>query len=117
MDGAELIAEERQRQIEQEGWAPEHDDTHTLEELATAGALYALPRKFRDRTIWGESLLWKLWPWESSSWKPTDYEWPPKVTFSEDARLRDLAKAGALIAAEMDRLLRQRERRLNRVAA
>ena len=28
MTGVELIAAERQRQIEVEGWTPEHDDAH-----------------------------------------------------------------------------------------
>ena len=34
-----------------------------------------------------------MWPWEANWWKPTP----------ED-RIKELAKAGALIAAEIDRL-------------
>ena len=42
MTGTELIAEERQRQIEVEGWTPEHDDEHDSGELSCAGELYAM---------------------------------------------------------------------------
>jgi hypothetical protein len=34
-----------------------------------------------------------MWPWEASWWKP-----------SQTDRIKELAKAGALIAAEIDRL-------------
>lgn len=85
MTGAERIAAERQRQIEEEGWTPEHDDGHDGGSLAGAAAAY---------TLANEPLGASLWPWERSSWKPgTD-------------RIRQLEKAGALIAAEIDRLLR-----------
>lgn len=40
-------------------------------------------------------LVWKIWPWDKSWWKPTP-----------DDRIRELIKAGALIAAEIDRLQR-----------
>ena len=43
--GLELIAEERIRQIEEEGWTPDHDAEHTDEELAKAGCYYGWPRK------------------------------------------------------------------------
>lgn len=36
--GIDLIAAERQRQIEEEGWTPDHDDQHTNGELALAAA-------------------------------------------------------------------------------
>ena len=39
----ELIAEERERQQEKEGWTLEHDDEHDGGELAMAAALYASP--------------------------------------------------------------------------
>lgn len=41
MSGIEAIASERQRQIEQEGWTTEHDDTHADGEMARAAACYA----------------------------------------------------------------------------
>lgn len=37
----ERIAAERTRQIEREGYTPEHDDTHDGGELALAAACYA----------------------------------------------------------------------------
>jgi len=95
MKGVERIAAERQRQIEKEGWTPEHDDEHEDEELAIVAALYALPREERGRRT--GDLFGKLWPesWDEEWWKP-----------SPEDRIRELEKAGALIAAEIDRLLR-----------
>jgi hypothetical protein len=89
--GLELIAEERQRQIESEGWTDEHDDTHDGEQLARAAVCYAVPRFWRSVMI-----VDLMWPWNKSWWKP-----------SPDNRIRELAKAGALIAAEIDRLHRK----------
>jgi hypothetical protein len=90
MDGIELIAAERRRQVEAEGWTPEHDDEHGRGELARAAACYALPHGLRPIRRPPAD-----WPWDDEWWKPT----------SKD-RLRELVKAGALIAAEIDRLLR-----------
>ena len=88
--GIELIAEERQRQIEVEGWTPEHDDKHTCGELTDAAICYASTGYWRRRAP-------LLWPknWEVKWWKPTPND-----------RIRELQKAGALIAAEIDRLNR-----------
>ena len=98
--GAELIAAERQRQIADEGWTASHDDNHHDEgELAIAAACYALPHDERMRTIWEERLVTLLWPWDWCRWKPA-----PKKTIKH--RIRELTKAGALIAAEIDRLQR-----------
>jgi hypothetical protein len=99
--GAGLIAEERARQIHAEGWTLKHDKDHTHEELVLAAIAYALPKSWRARTIFDHNperslkkSLWRLfWPWREMWWKP-----------SGDDRVRDLVKAGALIAAEIDRL-------------
>lgn len=88
-DGAGLIAIERKRQVECEGWTPEHDDTHDKEELARAAVCYATPEY--DRPY----LPSCIWPWDPSWWKPMPTD-----------RVRELVKAGALIAAEIDRLSR-----------
>ncbi len=93
-EGAKRIAAERQRQIEFERWTPEHDDAHGGAELALAAACYALPSRFRRIQVWDRSLISELWPWTLMWWKP-----------SSD-RIRELEKAGALCAAEIDRLLR-----------
>lgn len=96
--GVELIAEERQRQIEKEGWTPAHDSEHDKGELVDAAICYAMgsdvityepPMNFPNRI----SLQQYWWPWDRQWWKPTP-----------DNRIRELQKAGALIAAEIDRL-------------
>lgn len=94
--GIELITEERQRQIEKEGWTPEHDDEHEEQELATAAAIYAMPSALREyKNPYHFVPTPKLWPWHEGWWKPTP-----------ENRIRELQKAGALIAAEIDRLQR-----------
>jgi hypothetical protein len=40
-NGIELIADERTRQISEEGWTPEHDDGHDEGELSAAASVYA----------------------------------------------------------------------------
>jgi hypothetical protein len=103
MSGADLIAAERRRQVEAEGCEPEHDDTHAGEELAYAAVCYATPEEDRRGYRSGRGLApgtaWQWiphwWPWEVQSWKPTPND-----------RVRELVKAGALIAAEIDRLQR-----------
>jgi len=93
MTGIDRIAAERKRQIEKEGWTPRHDDAHVNGELAAAGACYALvPGEEPAGTDLPDE-----WPegWDEQWWKP-----------SPNNRIRELEKAGALIAAEIDRLLR-----------
>ncbi len=95
MKAIELIAAERQRQIEKEGFTADHDRKHKDSELALAAAAYAIPEHLRERfadRIGGNILIW--WPWAVGCWKPTP-----------DDRIRELTKAGALIAAEIDRLM------------
>jgi hypothetical protein len=94
-DGAEQIVTERIRQRCTEGWTPEHDDEHVEGELARAAACYAKPAEAR----WPTRGVPVSWPWSPGDWKP-----------DPDDRIRELVKAGALIAAEIDRLARARER-------
>ena len=104
-----MIAAERRRQIEAEGWTAEHDDGHRLGEMAAAGACYALlSTRWKDASILGQQLIRHiLWPWGAEWFKPTDYPDPPySPNVHNERRIRDLTKAGALIAAEIDRLLR-----------
>ena len=105
--GIELIAEERRRQIDVEGWAPEHDAQHEDGELALVAALYATPEPLyalsiddqRSREHHGERCLnidiVDPWP---GSWGG---HWDKR---HKHDRLRRLTIAGALIAAEIDRL-------------
>jgi len=100
--GIQLITEERERQISKEGWTPEHDANHVNGEIARAGAAYAYAATLKPpmrESVTGiysfrnNEIIRGLWPWESQWWKPSD-------------KMRDLVKAGALIAAEIDRLQR-----------
>ena len=99
--GCDLIVAERLRQIKKEKWNANHDDEHRRMEMSRAAAAYLL-------NVWERSKLQEgvaeryvlsaavnvLWPWEDMWWKPADDP------------VRTLVKAGALIAAEIDRLNR-----------
>lgn len=89
--GVEIIAEERKRQIDVEGWSFKNDDRYTDEELAYAAVSYGMPLEWREPVL----SIPATWPWAIECWKPTP-----------DDRIKELAKAGALIAAEIDRLQR-----------
>lgn len=122
--GASLILSERYRQVQVEGWTPEHDAEHDEGELLRAARLYAeaasvaadgprtagivaryLERRGYEqdedyrrmvenpaRHFFGWDKAPDAWPWDPSWWKPS----PDPI--------RNLVKAGALIAAEIDRL-------------
>lgn len=104
LSGLALIAQERERQIVAEGYDASHDDSHTDSEIALAAVCYAHPdppmRWFHhpsgeDRGDRGWSAeIPKEWPWRVGDYNPGD------------DRIRELVKAGALIAAEIDRLQR-----------
>jgi hypothetical protein len=83
--------EERKRQVDEEGWTPDHDAEHDTEALAYAATCYATPAD--DRHHFDRESVPSAWPWADRFWKPTP-----------DDRVRELVKAGALIAAEIDRL-------------
>jgi hypothetical protein len=98
LDGAARIAKERQRQLDVEGWDAAHDRGHA-EELARAGATYATPDSHRDNEVvsaYFGMVVPRLWPWDAQYWKPV-----------EGDRVRELEKAGALIAAAIDALLEE----------
>ena len=95
ISGADLIAAERKRQVEAEGWTPEHDDEHNTGEMVDAAICYA--DMALRQVSWSKPPLHKMlarWPWDPEWWKPSDDP------------LRNLVKAGALIAAEIDRVQR-----------
>lgn len=118
--GVTLIQEERHRQVYEKRWTLKHDDQHTLHELAYAAAVYAVPG---GRVMVGTATAFEVslrdpWPWPekpkfdaelralyphplaSVMASPTD-----GARFRQE-RIRELTKAGALIAAEIDRLTR-----------
>jgi hypothetical protein len=85
-----LIAAERDRQVSAEGYTAEHDDSHSDFELSSAARCYV-------QQAWRGDVTRRIpaeWPWHADDWKP-----------SPDA-IRNLVKAGALIVAEIDRLIR-----------
>jgi hypothetical protein len=94
------VLTERRRQIEAEGWTPEHDDAHTDFSMAKAACIYAVGATLNtpDRSVMDShgadgtpGWMKELWPWDIKWWKPT-------------GRRRDLVKAAALIIAEIERL-------------
>lgn len=98
MNGAERIDAERQRQVTAEEWSPEHDAQHARKELARAAACYLAIHEHDAQLRWSTppGFGFAQWPWDKKWWKPSDDP------------IRNLEKAGALIAAEIDRLLAER---------
>lgn len=93
-DGCDLITAERRRQLKVEGHTPEHDDLMVSGALACAAASYALVST--NSAAWQEAGK-ILWPWGVEDWKPK-------------TAICNLVRAGALIAAEIDRLQRLAEK-------
>lgn len=92
-DALKEIAAERRRQIEAEGWTPDHDDAHGDGALAAAAACYAIKASLPVNDLrFGPASPPPYWPgWANRWWKPKD-------------RRADLIRAGALIVAEIERL-------------
>lgn len=87
IDGARLIMEERKYQIYDLEFDAKHDDKWYREELIQAAKCYideSYP--FRDAELWPDT-------WDEKWFKPS-------------SDIKNLVKAGALIAAEIDRLQR-----------
>lgn len=85
------VQAERRRQVEAEGWTPEHDDAHSPGEMARAAACYALAGSSAPNDGTAALLVSLAWPWDEQWWKPTTTR-------------RDLVKACALGLAEIERL-------------
>jgi hypothetical protein len=110
--GVELIADERRRQIEEEKYSLEHDrSVNKCGQLSWAAIAYAAPGRVYRRMGLGESNFKFVdpFPWDiqydvrlrtrkadRGSFCPSEYE--------KEERMSLLIKAGALIAAEIDRL-------------
>jgi len=91
-EGVSRIALERVRQKSVEGWTPEHDVQHDQGELAIAAACYALNKMPTFTDHWFDEVR-EWWPWHP--------DWDKR---EKHGRERSLEIAGALIAAELDRL-------------
>lgn len=97
LKGINDVSEERLRQITEEGFNSERDDTYHPGTLGSAGASYALAAV--AQLLLGDSKedvskVPDFWPWSDETWRPDD----PR---------RNLVKAAALLIAEIDRMDRQ----------
>jgi hypothetical protein len=98
MTGVDLIAAERQRQIDVLGYDHERDATYAGGELASAASAYAIAiaEELHPQSRGGSGYRGHppaAWPWPDKSWK-----------FDRKNLIRAAVKAGGLIAAEIDRL-------------
>lgn len=104
-DGVARIAAERQRQLTELGYGAARDDAYLWGELVDAGTMFANAGRIIRHVQFLDSgrgeVHFTLWPWNQ-------HPEPRKPQTIED-RIAHLAKAGALYAAEIDRLLRQQE--------
>lgn len=93
--GAGLIARERARQIEEEGFDAARDNIYIRGELVLAAQSYANSFNTAKTPCPG------TWPktWDKSWWKPSD------------DTIVNLTKAGASLAAEIDRIQRARNKK------
>jgi len=98
MTGVELIAKERDRQRIK--FSDAHDAKNKSGELAFAACYYALPRPI-PYTRYDEEKQIKPERFFPEKW---DERWANR---DKSGRIRDLVKAGALIAAEIDRLTKE----------
>ena len=115
-DGVALIAAERQRQISGERYSSAHDDKHTDGSIAMAAACYAAPERiytqdarFVNQVVYSEPFPWS---WDKrysygDNRKNSSNALPDPDTFTDEERIDLLVKAGALIAAEIERLQRR----------
>lgn len=106
--GIELIAEERKEQVNKHNWTAEHDQQHDGGELAIAAVTLASPYVTYVRKDYANSFVFDV---NSPGW---DLDIPmdgnvilDNNTYGKKKRIKQLAAAGALIAAEIDRLQNQ----------
>jgi hypothetical protein len=104
--GLDLIIKERERQITEEGWTPEHDAQHNGSELAVVAACYAVSGLNEDED--NGTVIQRLEEGTVEDGWPADWDenWDKR---GKHDRLKELAIAGALIAAEIDRIKAMRE--------
>lgn len=92
--GVDIIAKERQRQIEYQGKRPEDLCDLSQRHFVKAAMSYCfVENHFRNQSE-SNTMPPLLWPFDREFWNP-----------DRNNDIRNLAKAGAYIAAEIDRLL------------
>ena len=108
MTGARMISDERKRQKQQEGYSSSHDDKHTECEMLHAATKYMEVAEFivRYRRTDGAIYWGGHPPWHGIGRWPKDWDWKPDYADP----IRNLVKAGALIAAEIDRVQAARKK-------
>ena len=107
--GIDLIIEERKEQIEKHGWTHEHDDDeHSAGQLAYAAAQCASPEIIYQKEELKGAINFDIldyWTWEL----PTKHHGnvlKDNFDCSNKQRIHQLKVAGALCAAEIDRINR-----------
>lgn len=101
--GVALIERERWRQISAAGFTGVHDDRYTDSELVAAALCYATLAIMQQTRLDAAEMLAGFPPIAGYGWPP-GWDWRPEPT-----SYANLVKAGALIAAELDRLSRLEE--------
>lgn len=97
------VLNERERQMQVEGWSIEHDDKYELNELTRAAAGYTNNVVARGWTFpkdpegYQQEEVPDFWPWDDAHWKPKS----PR---------QDLVRATALLIAEIERIDRKAEK-------
>lgn len=86
-EGIRRIFKERNRQIEEEGYDEEHDSYLSVDSFIACAISYAMCEL-------NEQEAEKWWTWDRNYFKPKD-------------RLRNLERAGALIAAAIDKIVKE----------
>lgn len=120
-NGTQLIARERAEQLITHGYDISHDVQNYgigngagQDNLLAAAICYLMKESNPDR------LLPRFWPFAPKFWKPKCLRGEPE-TWTRENRIKELAKAGALIAAQIDMLLELERRetvnreRINRI--
>lgn len=88
--GLNLIIQERERQINDEGYSSLSDSRYQNNELFHAACCYYAAK--RERALGNNPFdAPSSWPWDAKYWKPTPND-----------RVRELVKAGALFKANYD---------------
>jgi PRTRC genetic system protein C len=106
--GVGQVALERRRQMDVEGYTSAHDDAHTDHSLAMAAAVYAAPEPVHVYRNPPDQFS-DPWPWhpieDKRKFADAGMHVPASAAeYSVEERVALLVKAGALIAAEIDRL-------------
>lgn len=94
MTALELIIQERERQQLEEGYSPAHDDQLVEGELALLAAAYALSSR-------GVNMCYEAQHGVRECVREYEWEFKPKEG------IEDLVRAGALILAELETVIRE----------